>query len=407
MLITLGPAQGFDIWEKVARIRDELPDLKAILVVGARRARCPRATLDFDALVEAQPADRLASGRQIAPNDVAAYFHTGGTTGLPQLVPLTHGNQVYQAWGMALMFRTRPGSTLLMGLPLFHVGGALTQGLQHLRAGGTLVVLSAQGWRNKSAMPNIWRLVERYRPELLGGVPTVLGAVLNVPIEGHDVSSIRKVHRRRLRDPRAGRRRLQAPLRPPDARDLRHDRSVELPHDLVPGAAGVPGLGRASAAVQPRARRRGRRHGKFVRDCPPDKIGVVTMHGPGVFSGYVTGAPDAPFVEPGWVNSGDLGRVDANGYLWITGRAKDLIIRGGHNIDPTRHRGGAVRAPGGRGRRRRRRARRLRRRTAGRLRAAEAGRQRRPAPSCSSTPRPARPSAPPCRCSCTSSTRSR
>ncbi len=58
------------------------------------------------------------------------------------------------------------------------------------------------------------------------------------------------------------------------------------------------------------------------------------MSGPGVFSGYVTGAPDAPFVEPGWVNSGDLGRLDANGYLWITGRAKDLIIRGGHNIDP-------------------------------------------------------------------------
>jgi acyl-CoA synthetase (AMP-forming)/AMP-acid ligase II len=58
------------------------------------------------------------------------------------------------------------------------------------------------------------------------------------------------------------------------------------------------------------------------------------MAGPGVFSGYVTGAPDAPFVEPGWVNSGDLGRIDAHGYLWITGRAKDLVIRGGHNIDP-------------------------------------------------------------------------
>jgi fatty-acyl-CoA synthase len=74
--------------------------------------------------------------------------------------------------------------------------------------------------------------------------------------------------------------------------------------------------------------------GKAVRDCAPDKIGVVAMHGPGVFSGYATGSPDAPFVAPGWVNSGDLGRVDANGYLWITGRAKDLIIRGGHNIDP-------------------------------------------------------------------------
>jgi fatty-acyl-CoA synthase len=75
--------------------------------------------------------------------------------------------------------------------------------------------------------------------------------------------------------------------------------------------------------------------GKFRRECAVGKIGVVTMWGPGVFTGYATGAPDAPFVEPGWVNSGDLGRVDANGYLWITGRAKDLVIRGGHNIDPT------------------------------------------------------------------------
>jgi fatty-acyl-CoA synthase len=75
--------------------------------------------------------------------------------------------------------------------------------------------------------------------------------------------------------------------------------------------------------------------GRSYADCATEEIGVVAMAGPGVFSGYLDDAHNAgAFIEPGWVNSGDLGRLDADGYLWITGRAKDLVIRGGHNIDP-------------------------------------------------------------------------
>jgi fatty-acyl-CoA synthase len=75
--------------------------------------------------------------------------------------------------------------------------------------------------------------------------------------------------------------------------------------------------------------------GRFLGDCAPGEIGVIAMAGPGVFSGYLSEAHNrGAFVEPGWVNSGDLGRLDEDGYLWVTGRAKDLIIRGGHNIDP-------------------------------------------------------------------------
>lgn len=75
--------------------------------------------------------------------------------------------------------------------------------------------------------------------------------------------------------------------------------------------------------------------GRLIRDCKPDEIGVVIMAGPGVFGGYLNDEHNkGAFVDEVWVNSGDLGRLDADGYLWITGRAKDLVIRGGHNIDP-------------------------------------------------------------------------
>ncbi len=74
--------------------------------------------------------------------------------------------------------------------------------------------------------------------------------------------------------------------------------------------------------------------GNYERDCAVDEIGVVTMAGPGVFGGYLNDATTRARSSSSWVNSGDLGRLDPDGYLWITGRAKDLVIRGGHNIDP-------------------------------------------------------------------------
>jgi len=74
---------------------------------------------------------------------------------------------------------------------------------------------------------------------------------------------------------------------------------------------------------------------RIERDCEIDEIGVVIMAGPGVFRGYLNEVQNkGAFVDGNWVNSGDLGRLDKDGFLWITGRAKDLVIRGGHNIDP-------------------------------------------------------------------------
>ncbi|HEC00570.1 MAG TPA: acyl-CoA synthetase, partial [Sphingomonadales bacterium] len=75
--------------------------------------------------------------------------------------------------------------------------------------------------------------------------------------------------------------------------------------------------------------------GKYISDCAFGETGTILIKGPGVFRGYKDEATGRDvFAAPGWLNSGDLGYQDSDGYFWLTGRAKDLIIRGGHNIDP-------------------------------------------------------------------------
>jgi fatty-acyl-CoA synthase len=74
---------------------------------------------------------------------------------------------------------------------------------------------------------------------------------------------------------------------------------------------------------------------KFVREADTDEIGCVCIKGPNVFNGYLDDAHNRGiWPQEGWLNTGDMGRKDADGYFWLTGRTKELIIRGGHNIDP-------------------------------------------------------------------------
>jgi fatty-acyl-CoA synthase len=144
VLVALGPTEGSDIWDKVIKVRSQLKQLKAIVQVNGSDDEA-NAIYSFDALISKQPADRLVSGRQIAASDVAAYFHTGGTTGTPKLVRQTHANQVYQAWACNLMLKSPPGRSVLFGMPLYHVGGALTGTLATFSSGCCLVVLSPAG----------------------------------------------------------------------------------------------------------------------------------------------------------------------------------------------------------------------------------------------------------------------
>ena len=334
VLVALGPTEGSDIWNKVAKVRGQLKHLKAIVQVNGPGDEA-NGIYAFDTLISKQPADRLVSGRQIAASDVAAYFHTGGTTGTPKLVLHTHANQVYQAWACNLLLKSTPGRSLLFGMPLFHVGGALTQSLATLSSGSCLVVLSPTGWRNPAALRNLWLLVERYRPEAVSSVPTVLAASLTVPVGNADISSLRFAAGGGSAIPVAVGQALQEKFNIPvfEVYGMTETASVHTiaypDRPIRLGSVGHPMPYSRVRVVKLDA------DGRYQRDCASNEIGVVAMAGPGVFGGYLNEAHNKDaFVEPGWVNSGDLGRLDEDGYLWITGRAKDTVIRGGHNIDP-------------------------------------------------------------------------
>ena len=342
VVVALGPTEGADIWQKVQKIKGQVPSLKAILVVGGDGSHAAQGaepggiqTLSFDDALQAQPTDGLVSSRQIGRHDVAAYFHTGGTTGTPKLVRHTHQNQVYQAWVCNAMLQSGPGKPMLFGLPLYHVGGALTQGLQTLAAGGSVVVLSPSGWRNPNAVKNVWKLVARFKPAVFGGVPTVLAAANGIPVGDADCSSFHTISGGGSGIPVAVGQALSDRFKVPvlEVYGMTETASV---HTISYPDRPVR-LGSVGHAV-PYSRVRVVKvdaNGNDAGDCAVDEIGVVAMAGPGVLTGYLNAIHNQnAFVAPGWVNSGDLGRLDAEGYLWITGRANDLIIRGGHNIDP-------------------------------------------------------------------------
>lgn len=334
ILVTLGPVPGTDIWTKVEQVRGKLKHLKAIVQVHGAGDPANKV-YSFSDLIKEQPSDRLVSNRRISGEQTAAYFHTGGTTGTPKLVCHTHANQVYQAWACNLLLKSRPGANLLFGMPLFHVGGSLTQALSSLAAGNCLVVLSPSGWRNPAAVRNIWDLVERFKPQALSSVPTVLAATYAVPPGNADLSSLQYAAGGGSAIPVAVGSAIQERFKIPviEVYGMTETSSVHTmaypDRPIRLGSVGLPVPYSRVRIVKLDENNR------VERGCEPDEIGVVIMAGPGVFGGYLNEAHNKnAFVDGNWVNSGDLGRLDKDGYLWITGRAKDLVIRGGHNIDP-------------------------------------------------------------------------
>ena len=197
VLIAWGADDDAGSWAKALRLREQVPTLAALLSVaphgeaGASNAEWPSGVFDFHTLRAAESDDRLVSGRDIAPADIAAYFHTGGTTGAPKLARHSHGAQVFTAWACVQMQGLRAGDVAINGYPLFHVAGVLPGALASLSAGVETVIPTTALFRNKAVLANYWRLVEHHRATALSAVPTVLAALAEVPLAGADIASIR------------------------------------------------------------------------------------------------------------------------------------------------------------------------------------------------------------------------
>lgn len=334
VLVALGEYPGSDIWAKVEAIRKEVLTLKGIVRIMGPSDEA-NGIYGFDEVIDKYNPDKLDSGRRFESDEVCSLYHTGGTTGTPKLAMRTHMNEMFSAVVCCMGLDLQRGSTMMFGLPLFHANAPLLTGLAPFSVGASVVMLSPIGYRDPGIIKNFFKIAERYKVNSFMTVPTVLSMLLNNPVEGIDLSSLRyamcgaaplSVQVFRAFEERSGLKLLEG---------------YGLTECTVVSSTnpreGVRKVGSVGLRIpyQPLKTVILDEKGEYVRDCKTNEIGVVVIKGANVFKGYVDEAHNkGAWIQDGWFNTGDMGRLDEDEYLWLTGRKKELIIRGGHNIDP-------------------------------------------------------------------------
>ncbi|WP_136659520.1 acyl-CoA synthetase [Nitratireductor sp. XY-223] len=273
--------------------------------------------------------------RETGPDTIASLFHTGGTTGLPKLAKRSHLNEAYQGWVVSNFAGYKRQDTILCGLPLFHVNASIVTGLAAFVSGSHVLLTTPEGYRNRTFMANIWKIIERHNVTAISGVPTLYAALLDIPRGSADISSLKTGF--------CG----AAPISPElfrkveDALGLRIVEAYGLTEggcvstaNPVFGEAKIGSVGIA-LPFQEVAVAELSADGEIADFHGTNEVGSVVVRGPNVFPGYTEERRNRGVLTgDGWLITGDLGKIDEDGFLWLTGRAKDLIIRGGHNIDP-------------------------------------------------------------------------
>jgi fatty-acyl-CoA synthase len=350
VLITLKPFPKTDVAQKAAEAVRLAPNVKVVLEVDLNRYLTPPKSwivpfirpkvevkhhakvMSFNAEAAKLPGDKLMF-EDVQQDRVAAYFHTGGTTGMPKVAQHKYSGMIYNGWlGGRLLFDDT--DVMMCPLPMFHVFAAYPILMSAIASGAHVVFPTPAGYRGEGVFDNFWKLVERYKVTFLITVPTAISALMQRPVDA-DISS--------LRTALSG----SAPLPIELYNRFKKATGVEISEGYglteatclvsvnpVDGVKKVGSVGIPLPYTHVRILRK--RNGSFD-ECGIDEVGEICVANPGVFEGSTYTEADKNhdlFAEERFLRTGDLGRIDPDGYLWITGRAKDLIIRGGHNIDP-------------------------------------------------------------------------
>ncbi|MBM7068155.1 acyl-CoA synthetase [Actibacterium sp. 188UL27-1] len=349
VLVTLKAFPKTDVAEKAAAAVAMAPNVTHVLEVdllryltGIKRLIVPllrpkgttphqAKVLDFNKELARQ--NTTLDFEDTAEDRVAAYFHTGGTTGMPKVAQHKYSGLIYNGWcGDTLLYQ--PEDVIICPLPLFHVMACHPILMSMITAGSHVVFPTPAGYRGDGVFDNFWKLIERWQVTFMITVPTALSALMQRPVDA-DISSLRQAF--------SG----SSPLPVELFKRFEKTTGVEIVEGYglteatcivsfnpVDGAKKIGSIG----IPMPYSDVKILNHSADgVVECPTDTVGEICIDSPGVFAGSTYTEVDKNhdlFHHDVYLRTGDLGRVDTDGYLWITGRAKDLIIRGGHNIDP-------------------------------------------------------------------------
>ena len=293
-----------------------------------------RSVEDFNTALGRQRSDRLDFADP-DENRVAAMFHTGGTTGIPKLTQHRHDGMIYNGWAGTVV-GLGSDDVVICPLPLFHVFAAYPLLMSALVTGVHLVLPTPAGYRGDGVFDNFWKLVERWKVSFIAMVPTAAAALMQRPVDA-DISTLKKAFTGSAAMPLELFRRFEgvAGVEILEGYGLTEATclvSVNPLHgERKVGSAGLPSPYTKIRILECEA------DGTVSKECAEGETGEICVSSPGVTPGSAYTDPaknEGLFADGDWLRTGDLGHLDKDGYLWITGRAKDIIIRGGQNVDP-------------------------------------------------------------------------
>jgi long-chain acyl-CoA synthetase len=326
--------------ERAERLLPHLPSLSLQATIVARAAK-PLAPglLSYDSVMAAAPDDGVLPEVALDPEDDATIFYTSGTTGKPKGALGTHRNictnllSIGFARGRALLRRgeplpapgTAPKTAYLLSVPFFHATGCHSVLCANLHGGNKIVLMYR--WDPERAM----QLIERERITGFGGVPSMAWQVLEHPAFGrYDLSSVESIAYGGAPSAPELVRRIKEKfpkVQPGNGYGLTETSSVTSQntaedYQRKPDSAGLVIPVCDVRVVDPAG-----------NDVPQGEIGELWIKGPNVVKGYWN-KPEATAetFTAGWLHSGDLVRMDEEGFLYILDRAKDMLIRGGENV---------------------------------------------------------------------------